>query len=248
MSRCLPLLLASAAAVGCADARLFCRPPAPEVTQAGYTADALPGPPEYRLGCADVVAVTVVGRPDLDCYASVGIDGRLALGPLGDVAAEGLGVEEVRRAVAELLGEDAGRVAVTLADPRAGRVYLSGPEADRQQAVPYRGPERVVDFLWRVGAMKQGSTDVADVSVVRPNVAAGLRPQVFRVDVAAAVLDGDHSTNVWLRPSDQVVVGETRRSWFSRRLPAWLRPLYRKLVGVLPPDGWPWAPADRRPW
>ena len=61
------------------------------------------------------------------------------------------------------------------------------------------------------------------------------------MDVEAVLLDGDPRTNVALRPSDQVYVGETRRSSFSRTLPEWVRPLYRKVVGLLPPDGWPWA-------
>jgi hypothetical protein len=121
-------------------------------------------------------------------------------------------------------------------------VYVHGPEGGQQRAVAYRGPEPAVEFLWRVGAIKQGCTDLRDVYVLRPNVAAGGKPEVFRVDVEAVALDGDHSTDVTLWPSDQVYVGETRRSQFSRLLPDWLRPLYRKVVGLLPPDGWPWVP------
>jgi len=44
-----------------------------------------------------------------------------------------------------------------------------------------------------------------------------------------------------LRPSDQVYVGETHRSSFSRLLPDWLRPLYRKLAGLLPEEWRPFA-------
>jgi polysaccharide biosynthesis/export protein len=49
----------------------------------------------------------------------------------------------------------------------------------------------------------------------------------------------DQTTNVILQPSDQILVGETRRSSFSRLLPEWFLPVYRKLVGLLPPDVWP---------
>ncbi|MGL6095833.1 MAG: hypothetical protein ACRC7O_08575, partial [Fimbriiglobus sp.] len=96
--------------------------------------------------------------------------------------------------------------------------------------------ERVVEFLWRIGAVKKGCTDPHDVTVVRPNVAAGGPPQEFAVDIVAVVADGDNRTNVIVQPSDQVIVGETRRSRFSRLLPKWLRPVYRALVGVLPPE------------
>jgi hypothetical protein len=90
------------------------------------------------------------------------------------------------------------------------------------------------------------------VYVVRPNVADGGRPEVFRVDVEAVLLDNDQATNVPVRPSDQVYVGETHRSSFSRVLPDWLRPVYRKLAGLLPDDWWPFGrgrlrdPADPR--
>jgi len=226
--------------VGCTDARVFRGPP--EVVQAGYRADAPPVVPTYRLGCSDVLEVTFADRPTWDRVASVGLDGRLPLGDAGSPLVEGATTEEATAAVARLTGLDPTQITVRLADPRAGRVYVHGPEADRQKAVAYRGPEPVVEFLWRVGAIKQGCTDLRDVYVLRPNVAAGGRPEVFQVDVEAVALDGDHSTNVTLHPSDQVYVGETRRSRFSRLLPDWLRPLYRKLVGMLPPDGWPWIP------
>ena len=81
--------------------------------------------------------------------------------------------------------------------------------------------------------------------VVRPNVAAGGRPEVFRVDVPAVLLGGVPDTNVPLRPSDEVYVGETRRSVFARVLPDWLGPLYRRITGLLPDDWWPLGKARR---
>jgi protein involved in polysaccharide export with SLBB domain len=219
----------------------------PEVVQAGYRAAVPPAAPAYRLGCADVLEVRFADRPGWDCLASVGLDGRLPLGAVGSPLVEGATVEQATAAVARWTGLDPPQVSVRMIAARAGRVYVHGPEGNRQRAVAYRGPEPVVEFLWRVGAIKQGSTDLRDVHVVRPNVAAGGRPEVFQVDVGAVVLDADHTTDVTLQPSDQVYVGETHRSRFSRLLPKWLRPLYRKLVGLLPPDGWPWIPASANP-
>jgi hypothetical protein len=77
--------------------------------------------------------------------------------------------------------------------------------------------------------------------VVRPNIAAGTRPEVFRVDVPGVLLDHDHSTNVPLSPSDQVYVGETRGASFARVVPDWARPAYRKVTGLLPDDWWPFS-------
>jgi polysaccharide export outer membrane protein len=239
------MIAAALLVAGCTDARVFRGPS--EAVHVGYHDGGLFGELAYRFGCGDVLEVTFADRPVWDCLASVGLDGRLPLGGAGAPLAEGATAEEVRLAVARWTGLDPERVSVRLADPRAARVYVHGPEAGRQRVIAYRGPEPVVEFLWRVGAIKQGSTDLRDVYVVRPNVAAGGRAEVFRVDVEAVVLDGDHRSDVVLQPSDQVYVGETRRSRFSRLLPHWLRPLYRKLVGMLPPDGWPWAPKEAGP-
>jgi hypothetical protein len=64
------------------------------------------------------------------------------------------------------------------------------------------------------------------------------------VDIEAIVLDNEPTSNLVVLPGDQVYVGETRRSSFTRLLPKWLRPLYRQVLGLLPPDPafwWPWG-------
>jgi protein involved in polysaccharide export with SLBB domain len=224
---------------GCADARLFQGPPV-------ATLPAVPEPPHgetaYRVGCADVLEVRFAERSAWDCLASVSLDGRLPLGAAGTPLVEGATLDEVRTAIAKQTELTPASIQVRLAEARAARLYLHGPENNQVRIVPYRGPERVVDFLWRVGAVKQGCSDLHDVHVLRPNVATGGEPRLFKVNIDAVTFDGDQMTNVLLRPSDQVYVGETRRSSFSRLLPEWLKPLYRKLVGLLPPDGWPWVP------
>jgi protein involved in polysaccharide export with SLBB domain len=215
---------------GCADARFLrhacAEPPTPA------EADAPPDP-GYRVGCPDVLAVSFADRPDLDAAAAIDLDGRLPLPDLGRPAVAGESLEHVRGELARLAGVPPDRVGVSLAAPRSGRVYVHGPVRGRVRVVPYRGPEPVMDFLRRVGGLPPGSK-LSAVYVVRPNVAAGGRPEVFRVDVAAVVLDGDGATNVPVRPSDQVYVGETRGSVVARFLPHWLGAAYRRLVGLLP--------------
>jgi polysaccharide biosynthesis/export protein len=199
---------------------------------------APPSPPAYTVGCPDVLAVRFADLPQSDCLAAVDLDGRISLGALDRPQVAGLTLAEARVAVAKVTGADPSRVTVELADPRTGRLYVRGPELNRQRTVVYAGPERLTDLLRRVGAIQPGCTDWRDVCVVRPNVAAGEQTQVFRADLEAIALDGDHSTDVALQPGDQVYVGETRRSSFARLLPNWLKPWYRRMTGLLPE--WPW--------
>jgi hypothetical protein len=188
-------------------------------------------PPAYRVGCPDVLAVRFADKPHLDCLVAVDLDGRLPIAESIHPQVEGGTVEDARHAAAAAAGCDPGRVQVQLAEARTGRVYVFGPEQNRQQIVPHLGAERVLDFLYRTGSLRAGCSDLRDVSVLRPNVAAGGRPEVFRIDLGA-VLQGDHSTNVLLEPGDQVYVGETRRSSFARLLPDWMKGGYCRLAGL----------------
>lgn len=97
----------------------------------------------------------------------------------------------------------------------------------------------------RVGGLPPGSK-LNQVYVVRPNVAAAAKPQVFRVNVAAVLVDGDPRTNVRLQGDDQVYIGETKQSSLSRVLPDWLGTAYRRVTGLLPDDWWPFS-KPRRP-
>ena len=230
-----PIAVVVLALVGCCETRLCRRPPHLPAETACVLGEA-----GYALGCADVLEVAFADRPEWDCAASVGLDGRLPLGDAGNPPVQGLSLDAARAAVAVAAKVEPGRVTVALADARAGRVYVTGPENKLRRTVPFRGPEPVLEFLWRAGAMKPGSAELRDVKVLRPNVAAGGKPEAFEVDAAAIVLGGDHRSNVVLRASDEVVVGETRRSSFARLVPDWALPFYRRLVGLLPPDAWPW--------
>jgi hypothetical protein len=196
---------------------------------------AAASPPAYAIGCPDVLAVRFADAPQLDCLCSVDLDGRLPVNDTVRPRVEGGSTTDARRAIAAAAGCDPSRVSVTVAEARTGRLHLFGPEQNRQRVVPYIGAERLVDFLHRSGCSDAGCADWRDVCVVRPNVASGGDPQVFRVDLRA-VAAGDHTTNVPLEPGDQVYVGETRRSSFARLLPEWLKLGYLRLAGVAASD------------
>lgn len=244
--------LAALALAGCASPR-WATPPtalarAEVARRVAFAAPADPDPatPDYRLACPDLLELRFADKPEWDCLSSVAADGTAGVGPTNRVAVQGKTVAEVRAAVAAALRLDPAGVTVRVADPRAGTVELYGPEQKRHRVMPYRGPETVVEFLARSGAMKPGSFDPRDVTVLRPNVAAGQPAEVFRVDLEAILLDGDVATNLVVAAGDQVYVGESRRSSFARLLPTRLKPVYGRIMGVVP-DGWPWVSFARRP-
>jgi hypothetical protein len=144
---------------------------------------------------------------------------------------EGQTVEQIGQAICEQRGVPLGTVSVRVAEYRSQHVYVGGPGIGVQRAVPYRGPETVVDFLQRVGGVAAGAA-AGDVHVIRDGVVDNRPPQVYHVDLKAVLLDQDQRTNIRLRPFDQVYVGETRASFVEHCIPRWVRPLYDKLCGL----------------
>jgi polysaccharide export outer membrane protein len=198
----------------------------------------------YQIGCPDVLQVSFTDYPNWDAVAVVDVDGRLPLEYPGKLQAEGRTLEEIRNDLATLARCSPDHVNVSLAAARSARVVVYGPVRGRARVVPYQGPEAVIDFLKRVGGLPPGSK-LNQVYVIRPNVAAATRPQLYRVNVAAVLVDGDQRTNVALQPDDQVYIGETKQSSLSRLMPDWLGTVYRRATGLLPDEWWPFGKSQK---
>ena len=189
---------------------------------------------------ADVEARYVVHCPDaLDVQPGDGnacviaADGRISLPDGGRLHVDGLSTPEIAQAAAMHLGLSAEQVHVQVVGYNSQQIYLFGEVAGRERAVPYEGPETVLDLLQRVGGFAPGAA-VRDVQVVRSHVADGSSPELFQVDLEAVLLRHDQKTNIPLEPFDQVYIGQSRRSSLKSCIPPWLRPLYERLCGIRP--------------
>jgi protein involved in polysaccharide export with SLBB domain len=199
----LPRIAAAAgvfALAGCQSFLLAPDPPKPPDPPA-----AAPVAANYPVCFPDVLELEVAGHPDCSGARLVYPDGRLDLGPAGEVFAEGCTASELTRRIADAVGVPAQQVRCQVAAARSRVVYVVGSGAARPQAVPYRGAERATDLLKRTGGLPHESDAV--VRVVRRNVARGTATETFRVDLAA-VRAGDVRTDLVLQPNDEVHVGE----------------------------------------
>ncbi|QJW97588.1 hypothetical protein FTUN_5163 [Frigoriglobus tundricola] len=228
---------------GCSNTQ-FLKRTCPQPTDPKSAAETPAPSTAYQVGCPDVLEVAFRDRPDWHAVAVVDVDGRLPLAQPGNPRVDGRTLQQIRDDLAALAGCSPDGVSVQLAAARSARVIVYGPVRGRARAVPYQGPEPVLDFLKRVGGLPPGSK-LNQVYVVRPNVAVSARPQVFPVNVGAVLVDGDPRTNVPLQPDDQVYVGETKQSSLSRLLPDWLGTVYRRVTGLLPDDWWPFGKAQK---
>jgi protein involved in polysaccharide export with SLBB domain len=202
---CPRLLVAAAACLALAGCQtLFPKPPPPNPTPPP-TADAAPVSPAYPVCFPDVLELEVAGRPECSGARLVYPDGRLDLGPAGEVFAEGCTAAELTRRVADAAGVPAQQVRCRVAAARSRVVYLVGSGATEPRAVAYRGPERATALLRRAGGLP-AEVD-PDVCVVRRNVARGAPTETFRVDLPA-VRRGDARTDVILEPNDELRVAD----------------------------------------
>jgi protein involved in polysaccharide export with SLBB domain len=185
----------------------------------------------YIVRCPDVLELAITGQADLSGPREVGPDGRIDLASLGRLRVEGLPLAEIRRRVAEVVPVPESCVRLAMVEYKSQQVYLIGQIAGLQRAVAYQGSETVVQVLRRAGGLTPGAA-LDDVYVVRSHVAEGARPEVFRVDLRAILLQQDSHSNVTIQPLDQIYVGETRRCSLERCIPPWLRPLYESCCGL----------------
>jgi polysaccharide biosynthesis/export protein len=200
---------------------------------------------QYQVGCGDVLKLQFQLRPDWDCLCSVDVDGTLPLPEsIGKIRVQGLTTEQIVASLSQASSLNSQGIEVSLIDARASKVTVLGPVNLQAKSIAYCGPEPVMDFLVRVGAIQTGTSNLNRVYLLRPNVAVGERADVFHVDVDSFTLEGDQKTNIAIQPGDQIYVGETKRSIYSRLLPKWIRPLYRQLVGMLPLERPRWFPSD----
>lgn len=200
----------------------------------------------YHVHCPDVLSVAVGGPGAWSGSRRVGADGRIALGDENRLRIDGMTTPEVAAAIAAAAGVSADQVEVRVAEHNSQQVFLFGEITGPQRALPYRGPETVLDLLQRAGGITPGA-EVGDVQVVRAHVAEGSTPEVFHIDLAAIVLKKDPHTNVRLEPFDQVYVGQSPRSRLIPCFPPWMRPTYEALCGLRRPGAKPATPPAAPP-
>ncbi len=188
----------------------------------------------YQVHFPDELLVQVAGPHPWKGQCPVGPDGRIVLAQAGTPRVDGLTPPEVVGRVAEAFGVPAEQVQVQMAGYHSQQIYLFGEVVGRQRAVPYQGPETVVELLRRAGGVTSGAAP-GDVQVIRSHVADGRPPEVFHVDLEAIVLKNHPEGNIRVQPFDQVYIAQSKHCCLARSLPTWLRPIFEHACGMKDP-------------
>jgi protein involved in polysaccharide export with SLBB domain len=215
--------------------------PLPEnapVVSNGRLAQAADSAEPYRLHCPDVVEITVDGKPRLCGKRLIEPDGRIELAAGERVRIDGQTVPDSIRLVAARANLQPCQIDIKVAAFKSQWIYVFGPGIGVQRAVSYKGPETVLQFLRRTGAVTPCAAP-NNIYVVRPRIIEGGPPEVFPVRLRASMRHKEQQTDLPLQPFDQVYIGETRRSCVARCVAPCLRPLYDALCGFHDPANKP---------
>jgi protein involved in polysaccharide export with SLBB domain len=223
MARWALVLSACLLAAGCATKRMAVEKALREAGPSPVNLES-----RYLVRFPDTLEVRVGSRPDCCGTRPVTVEGTVWLGGGAEVPVSGLPAPDIARLIARELNVPDADVTVRVARYESQQLFLVGPNGAIQEALPYRGPETVVDLLRRAGKTREA--DLLDVRVIRPHVADGLLPEVFLVDLHAILVNQEAKTNVRLMPGDRVQVGQSPPERVCCKLPPWLKPLWRKLM------------------
>jgi polysaccharide biosynthesis/export protein len=177
-------------------------PPAVPATDTGVPAD-------YRVGPGDTLKVYVFQNEELSATVPVRPDGKISTPLVEDMVAVGKSPSQLARDIEKSLSEYVKspkvNVVVMVAASVFSQVKVIG-QVKTPQALPYRDGMTVLDAVLAVGGLGQ--------------FAAGNRAHIVRtengkqieikVKLDALVNSGDMKQNLPLKPSDVLVVPETR--------------------------------------
>jgi polysaccharide export outer membrane protein len=184
--------------------------------------------PDYVVGADDILRILVSGHDDLTQMVLVQADGSFICSLIGRVEAGGRSIREVESDIRTRLAREYVRdpqVTVIVAEYRSKTVFVLG-ELATPGSYPLAESPTLVQLLARAGPVSAVAADEA--IIVRPRdpargpllpseVAAAtdeLEAEVIHVDLHA-LLSGNVSLNVQLRPNDTVFIPEAPKVYVS---------------------------------
>lgn len=176
-------------------------------TPADASADAVASSttPAYRVSRGDELIFRFIYTPELNINAVVRSDGRISLPLIGDLAVQGMTVQQLIDLVQGRLAEQVKRPQVVININGAGsqRVFVGG-EVTRPGVQPLVGPLTTLQAVMAAEGLRD-TAQPAEVMVLRRG-APGAASTVLRVDLAAVMAGKDGADDPLLMPYDVVVV------------------------------------------
>jgi polysaccharide export outer membrane protein len=156
----------------------------------------------YKIGCGDVLNISVWKEHDLSPTVTVRPDGKISMPLVGELTVTGLTPNDIeqllRTRLASIVVDP--RVTVTVAEIHSRMVYITG-EVARPGAYPLNSPLNVLQLIAQAGGLTQFAAR-KKITVIAPNSSgAGVR-----LDYNKLIHSPNSSQAMWLTPGTTVVV------------------------------------------
>jgi polysaccharide export outer membrane protein len=165
--------------------------------------------PDYRIGPGDTLKVSVFQNDELTATLPVRPDGKISTPLVEDMVAVGKTPSQLARDIEKSLSEyikaPKVSVVVTVALSVYSQVKVIG-QVKTPQSLPYRDGMTVLDAVLAVGGLSQFAAGNRAHLVRTEN---GKQTEI-KVKLDALLNNGDMTQNLALKPSDVLVVPETR--------------------------------------
>ena len=165
--------------------------------------------PDYRIGPGDTLKVSVFQNDELTTTLPVRPDGKISTPLVEDMVAVGKTpsqlARDIEKSLAQYIKAPKVSVVVTVALSVYSQVKVIG-QVKTPQSLPYRDGMTVLDAVLAVGGLSQFAAGNRARLVRTEN---GKQTEI-KVKLDALLNDGDMKQNLALKPSDVLVVPETR--------------------------------------
>jgi polysaccharide export outer membrane protein len=165
--------------------------------------------PDYRIGPGDTLKVSVFQNDELTATLPVRPDGKISTPLVEDMVAVGKTpsqlARDIEKSLAEYIKSPKVSVVVTIALSVYSQVKVIG-QVKTPQSLPYRDGMTVLDAVLAVGGLGPFAAGNRARLVRTEN---GKQTE-FKVKLDALLNNGDMKQNLALKPSDVLVVPETR--------------------------------------
>lgn len=180
-----------------------------ETGESAFTPPAPPAAPpaEYTLGVEDVVQIDLLKPDALTAVSTVAPDGMINFPYIGNVAARGRTVSQVRTEIQDRLADGYMKfpvVAVSLRESRSRKFYVYG-EVIKPGSYPMVENTTTLRAISVAGGFSRFGS-ASRVKILRPKPNGG-NYDMIKVDIKA-VMEGHSGEDVFLKPGDVVVVSE----------------------------------------
>jgi polysaccharide export outer membrane protein len=165
--------------------------------------------PDYRIGPGDTLKVSVFQNDELTATLPVRPDGKISTPLVEDMVAVGKTpsqlARDIEKSLSEYIKSPKVSVVVTIALSVYSQVKVIG-QVKFPQSLPYRDGMTVLDAVLAVGGLSQFAAGNRARLVRTEN---GKQTEI-KVKLDALLNSGDMTQNLALKPSDVLVVPETR--------------------------------------